>query len=99
MSESTHNQFKRLICALLKRDGVEVISNARILTVHHLHLQIREEEGYLFATLPSKLFGSGLLGMRLQVYNTLDDEYSIPHMSELIPKLNRMLILERLSDV
>lgn len=95
MSEPIYHQFKRLICALLKRDGVDRGNGVRLVRMGDL--DIVSANGYLIAELHNP--EATAFPARIQVYNTLDDEYSIPHMSELIPKLNRMLILERLADV
>ena len=100
MSESTKDEFNRLIRALLKRDGRTFTPEGEdkwtALAIGELRILLVDDK--LDVTLPSQ-FGDVLPGMRLQVFNDQNEEYSIEHMSEWIPKLRRLLVLERLADV
>jgi hypothetical protein len=102
MSETTQEEFKRLILFLLERDGVdremEAGNTAKTLLIDTLRTVLFD--GKIEASLPSAVMAMfGASDMRHMVYDDFNEEYSIPMMSEWIPKLKDRLVLERLADV
>ncbi len=99
MPESTEEEFRRLACALLMRDGRvhrEGETTARTVVLGPMLLALLDDD--LIATLPSQ-YADLMPDMRLQVCNDVDGDYHIPTMAEWIPKLKKCFVLERLADL
>lgn len=99
MPESTKDEFRRLARALLMRDGRVHRSGettARTAQLGPMLLALLGDD--LIVTMPSD-YVDLMPDMRVQVCNDVVGDYHIPLMAELIPKLKKLFVLERLADL